>query len=144
MSLLEIVSAPRCRSYADVLERLSAINAALPAADGLRWFNTLYTDMTGAVAARAQANGFLDPSFLEALDCNFAELYFAALASFLRDEDSVPAAWRPLFERRFARDLAPVQFALAGVNAHINRDLPVALVTTFQRFAPGPSREDDR
>lgn len=143
MSLLDIVSAPPCLSYAEVLARLQALNDALPADDGLRWFNGLYADMTEAVANQARAGRFHEPRFLEMLDCTFAELYFTALASFLRDEDSAPGAWYPLFERRFARDVAPVQFAVAGVNAHINRDLPVALVTTFQQFALAPSRADD-
>ncbi|HKP58574.1 MAG TPA: DUF5995 family protein [Polyangiales bacterium] len=140
MGLIDIVSAPPCRNYAEVLARLQAVNDALPADDGLRWFGALYADMTAAVARHAHANRFLEPRFLEALDCTFAELYFAALASFLRDEDSAPGAWYPLFERRFARDVAPLQFAVAGVNAHINRDLPVALVATFEQFALAPTR----
>ena len=36
----------------------------------------------------------------------------------------------PLFAQRSRRGIAPLQFALAGMNAHINRDLPVALVDT--------------
>ena len=142
MTLLEVVTARPCQTYADVLSRLQAVNAALPPDDGLRWFGTLYLDMTTAVASHAQAGGFRAPKFLEALDCAFADLYFAALALFLRDPDSTPGAWSPLFDRRSAPDITSLQFAIAGVNAHINRDLPVALVGTFERFAIVPSRED--
>jgi hypothetical protein len=39
-----------------------------------------------------------------------------------------------LFEQRSRRGIAPLQFALAGMNAHINRDLPVALVTTCREL----------
>ena len=38
----------------------------------------------------------------------------------------------PLFERRYRRGIARVQFGLAGMNAHINRDLPVAVVETCE------------
>jgi hypothetical protein len=39
-----------------------------------------------------------------------------------------------LFAQRSRRGIAPLQFALAGMNAHINRDLPVALVTTCREL----------
>ena len=45
-----------------------------------------------------------------------------------------PSAWVPLFAQRSRRGVAPLQFALAGMNAHINRDLPVALVTTCREL----------
>lgn len=144
MALLELVTAGPCRNYSEVLTRLQAVNAALPAGDGIRWFGQLYAEMTAAVANHAQAGGFGEPRFLEALDCVFADLYFSALASFLRDPASTPGAWSPLFARRTARDVASVQFAVAGVNAHINRDLPLALVATFERFGITPSRDDRR
>jgi hypothetical protein len=39
-----------------------------------------------------------------------------------------------LFASRSHRGIAPLQFALAGMNAHINRDLPVALVATCREL----------
>jgi hypothetical protein len=39
-----------------------------------------------------------------------------------------------LFAQRSRRGIAPLQFALAGMNAHINRDLPVALTTTCRHL----------
>ena len=38
--------------------------------------------------------------------------------------------WRALLERRGDDDVASIQFAVAGINAHINLDLAVALVRT--------------
>lgn len=143
-NLLEIVSGPACRSYGEVLARIEAVDAALPPDDGLLWFGRLYARITAAVAQHAAAGGFRQPAFLEALDCKFAGLYFDALAKFIRGPKSAPGAWRPLFRRRNARDIAAVQFAVAGVNAHINRDLPVALVATFEQLEIAPSRSDDR
>ena len=40
----------------------------------------------------------------------------------------------PLFTQRSKKGVAPLQFALAGMNAHINRDLPVALVATCREL----------
>src|ERR1700738_5238460 len=39
---------------------------------------------------------------------------------------------------RTERRSLPLQFALAGMNAHINRDLPVAVVTTCEEFKTSP------
>jgi Family of unknown function (DUF5995) len=52
----------------------------------------------------------------------------------------VPKAWAPVFEARDRRGIAPIQFALAGMNAHINRDLPFALVETWEALDLGPDR----
>jgi hypothetical protein len=40
----------------------------------------------------------------------------------------VPDAWRALFEARYRVGVDRIQFALAGMNAHINRDLAMALL----------------
>ncbi len=58
----------------------------------------------------------------------FANLYFAALRTWLAEPAKAPHAWTPLFTGRKKKGVAPIQFALAGMNAHINRDLPLALV----------------
>jgi Family of unknown function (DUF5995) len=60
---------------------------------------------------------------------------------------TTPKAWAPLFEARATSGIAPIQFALAGMNAHINRDLPIALVTTCEHAgvdlaAAKPQRAD--
>jgi Family of unknown function (DUF5995) len=40
----------------------------------------------------------------------------------------VPRAWVPLLEARAKRAVLPLQFAVGGMTAHINRDLPLVLV----------------
>jgi hypothetical protein len=82
---------------------------------------------------------FGDPQFLERLDVAFAGLFFAALESHERDPGTAPPAWAPLFAARGQRGIAPLQFALAGMNAHINRDLPVALVDTCSALGVEPA-----
>jgi Family of unknown function (DUF5995) len=115
---------------ADVIRRLRTIEASGPRSDGVVCFARLYREVTESVDAELARKGFADTRFLEALDTCFAGLFFSALESYERDPGSAPSAWVPLFAQRSQRGVAPLQFALAGMNAHINRDLPVALVTT--------------
>jgi hypothetical protein len=109
---------------------MRALDAALPANDGIAWFNRLYLRVTEAVDGELAQASFADPAFLARLDVAFANLYFAALGAFLADPKTAPRAWMPLFTCRRKKRIAPIQFALAGMNAHINYDLPVALVST--------------
>ncbi len=71
---------------------------------------------------------------METLDVVFANLYFRALMLHLEDPESAPRAWQPLLASRGRRDIAAIQFALAGMNAHVNRDLPVAVVDTSRKL----------
>jgi len=105
--------------------------------DGLKWFNWLYLQVTQAVEARVASGGFNDPAWLAELDVQFANLYFSALESALLDQSS-PGCWQALFERRNQVAVARIQFALAGINAHINHDLPPAIVATCQVTATSP------
>jgi hypothetical protein len=52
---------------------------------------------------------------------------------------TVPLAWRPLIELRAGNGIEPVQFAPAGLNTHINHDLPVAVVSTCTELATAPA-----
>lgn len=142
--LSQAVSGPPSQSYAQVLAKLDAVDRAIGTRDGLCWFNRLYRAMTDAVAKRAQAGGFRDPAFMQVLDCAFADLYFAAVAARLSKPRSEPRAWTALFDARANARISPLQFAVAGVNAHINRDLPVALVAAFERAGGDPERDSAR
>ena len=126
--LLALVQAAP-KSVDDVIRTMEAIDELCVDGDGLRWFNHLYLDVTRAVGVRVAQGGFHDPAWMAALDVNFAGLYFQALAAQLAG-GVAPRCWRALFERRNWTALARVQCALAGVNAHINHDLPIALVLT--------------
>jgi hypothetical protein len=107
--------------------------------DGVRYFHQLYTEVTRAVAHRVAAGGFEDPRFMVALDVEFAGLYLGALDA----PATAPRAWRVLFDRRWDK-LAPLRFAVAGMNAHINRDLAVALDTTWARLGGTLERNSPR
>ena len=108
------------------------------AADGIACFNRMYLDVTRQVNSQLGQGFFADPAFMTQLDVDFANLYFAA-AGAAGDPAEVPLAWRPLAEQRAAAGIEPVQFALAGMNAHINHDLPLAVVSTCTALATAPN-----
>ena len=116
---------------------MEAIEAALPAADGLACFNRMYLDVTRQVNSQLGQGFFADPAFMAQLDVQFANLYFAA-ADAAGAGAAVPLAWRPLADQRAVAGIEPVQFALAGMNAHINHDLPVAVVSTCAALGTSP------
>jgi hypothetical protein len=124
-------------SVAGAIARMEAIEAALPAADGLACFNRMYLGVTVQVNNQLGQGFFADPAFMTNLDVAFANLYFAAADS-AADPATVPLAWRPLVERRAVAGIEPVQFALAGMNAHINHDLPLAMVSTCAALGTAP------
>ena len=121
-------------TVAEVITRMAAILDPLTNSDGVACFTRLYLAVTEGVQERLAGPDFQDPRFLERLDVAFADLFFAATDAFQHDPAQTPRAWLPLFEARSRRAIAPLQFALAGMNAHINRDLPVALVTTCEEL----------
>jgi hypothetical protein len=117
------------QSIPEVLQVLQTIDATCADGDGLKWFNWLYLSVTQAVENRVAAGGFNDPQWLAGLDMQFAALYFSALHAALTGA-SCPGSWETLFARRDQVEIARIQFALAGMNAHINHDLPLAIVAT--------------
>jgi hypothetical protein len=110
-----------------------------PLPDGVACFNGLYLKVTEAVA---QELPLLPPEvrrFVLRLDVVFAEFYFHAFEAAAAGE-WVPKAWAPLFERKDAAGVLPLQFALAGMNAHINNDLALALVQVWREQGIQPRR----
>lgn len=118
-------------TVAQVLAGLAAVQQiadrmALPyQADGVACFNRLYTQITQAVADRIDAQGFADGKFVEQLDVAFAHRYFAALSA----GPVAPHCWSLLLQRRARPEISEIHFAAAGVNAHVNFDLALALVS---------------
>ena len=56
----------------------------------------------------------------------------------IHDNPHSLALVRPLVEQRAVAGIEPVQFALAGMNAHINPDLPMTMVSTCAALATAP------
>ena len=119
------------RGYGDPSRRRLA---ARP--DGVACFNYLYLRVTEAV--RDSRGSFEAPAFVERLALVFAQFYLVAYDAASTGE-WVSKAWAPLFERKDDHGIAPLQFALAGMNAHINNDLPWALLQTWEEFGLEPN-----
>ena len=136
--LFDLVNGPSPVTIADVIARMQAIDAQLPVNDGIKWFNRLYLMVTQQVDLHPPGGGWESPLWLNRLDVVFAGLYFSGFAGFLGGQ-SVPSAWNVLYEARYRTGIDRIQFALAGMNAHINHDLALALLATDAEFNIGPA-----
>ena len=136
-----LISPPVLETAAEVVDRMKLIDAALPTTDGVAWFNKLYLRTTEEVIKKIDDDFFTDAAFMERLDVVFANLYFQAILNSEDEQARVPRAWAPLFQARAERSIAPIQFALAGMNAHINRDLPIAVIDTCRGLNETPDRQ---
>jgi Family of unknown function (DUF5995) len=142
MSLIQLLNRAPARSIDEAIEIMTDIDRTLTDADGVKWFNRLYLRVTEQVGSSVTT--FADTAFMTKLDVVFANLYFSALASSLTDIGAAPAAWRPLLQARNTAGIARIQFALAGMNAHINRDLPDGIVQSFLELGGDPITDDLR
>jgi Family of unknown function (DUF5995) len=131
--LYQLVSGAAPATIDQVVERMESIDQLLPDADGLKWFNRLYLTVTKEVDLHPPAGGWRDANWLLLLDVVFAGFYFRALADFLSGASGVPSSWNAVLSARHKGGIDRIQFALAGMNAHINHDLSLALLATDQQ-----------
>jgi hypothetical protein len=95
-----------------------------------RFFLGTYLRTTAAVGKAIDDAGFEDPTWVEEWDVSFAELYLDALdAQQAGHSDAVPRPWRLAFDAPAA--LPPLRHVLLGINAHVNYDLPQALLAVI-------------
>ena len=92
-------------------------------------FHHLYVATTTEVAARLAAGAFEAPAFICALDARFAVRYLAAVRAMAVGAE-VPRSWRVVLDPREEASL--LARTAAGVNAHINFDLPFALLAALR------------
>lgn len=129
------------RTVDEVIARMRSIDAELPADDGVAVFNRMYLTVTERIAALITRPGagptaFRDSPTMAELDVRFANLWLTAYDAGAAGR-TVPTAWRPLFEARGGGCL-PVQYAVAGMNTHIEHDLPIAVVDTCRAHGLEP------
>jgi hypothetical protein len=122
----------------EVVALMQSLEQTLPASDGVRWFNRLYLDVTLAVREYCSTVPLQAPPFLQQLDVLFANQFFDAYDA-AESGGRVPACWAPLFDARHDARIAPLQFALAGMNAHISHDLALGVVETCQALNVVPT-----
>lgn len=120
-----------------VITRMQALQDALPPGDGVAVFNRMYLRVTLRVRDRLDEGWFANPDGTAELDAVFASRYLDAVEA--AAEGRRPAhCWRPLFELRGRNGIHPLQFALAGMNAHIEHDLPLSVLDTCRLLGLQP------
>jgi Family of unknown function (DUF5995) len=120
---------PPSAGIADVIERMQRrLDRLPPEIAHRRVFLGTYLRTTQAVGAAIDRGGFEDPDWVEAWDVAFAGFYLAAHDNDLADEP-VARPWRLAFDA--PADLPPLRHVLLGINAHVNYDLPQALLAVI-------------
>src|SRR5215469_5523577 len=118
----------------ELIEQMATLLEPLRAArDPRRYFHATYQRTTIAVAEELKRGGFADAEWVESWDVAFADLYLDALDAALAGRR--PARpWDVAFNA--PAGLPPLRHVLLGMNAHINFDLPQALlaVITDEQF----------
>jgi hypothetical protein len=110
---------------ADMQTRLDA----LPERSGLREFLSTYQRTTTAVGKAIRDDVFEDADWVEEWDVVFARLYLDAFDAHVSGTGSVPRPWRIAFQA--PADLPGLRQVLLGINAHVNYDLPQALLAVI-------------
>jgi hypothetical protein len=111
-----------------VVERMRAVlDQMATAGDARRHFLAVYLRTTEAVEDERLTGGFRDSDWVERWDVAFAGLYFDALERADRG-DAVPGPWSVAFA---LTGQPPLRHVLAGMNAHVNYDLPQALLAVI-------------
>jgi hypothetical protein len=137
-AIYDLATASAPTAIGQVIQVMQQIDDCIASSDGLKWFNRLYLSVTQQVDLQPLGS-WKDPSWLVRLDVVFAGFYFRALAGFLSGDPSVPSSWTAMFEARYRTGVDRIQFALAGMNAHINHDLALALLMVDEQSGVVPS-----
>ena len=110
---------------ADMQSRLDKLSPD----SGLREFLATYQRTTAAVGKAILDGVFEDPAWVEQWDVSFARLYLDAFDAQVAGGRGVPRPWRLAFEA--PADLPALRQVLLGINAHVNYDLPQALLAVI-------------
>jgi hypothetical protein len=121
---------PPPRTIVSVMADLDArLDELPPARAAHRDFLATYRRTTAAVGAAIDEAVFEDGDWVEAWDVAFAGLYLDALDADLAGGRTVARPWRLAFDA--PASLPPLRHVLLGVNAHVNYDLPQALLAVI-------------
>jgi hypothetical protein len=107
---------------ADTAKELRA--AAFAAGDASGYFPALYSRVTERIGASIEAGAFQDGPGLDRFATQFASHYVAAA----HDHTHGPRCWQASWNVAADPRLLIVQHLLIGINAHVNYDLPRAVV----------------
>ncbi|MFP5347525.1 MAG: DUF5995 family protein [Actinomycetes bacterium] len=122
---------PPSQALAGVVEQMQRrLDALPPDRAHRRLFLSTYQRTTSAVGRAIEQAGFEDPDWVERWDVAFADLYLVAHDGDLAGEPArVARPWRLAFAA--PPELPALRHVLLGINAHINCDLPQALLAVI-------------
>jgi hypothetical protein len=107
-------------------------------------FSLTYLRVTEAYRRTVQGSFFEDTPFVNYEDTLFAHYYFAAFDAWAAARiEQVPPAWRVAFDAAKARIVSASGDLLLGINAHVQRDLPLVLYAAGIVRPDGTSRKPD-
>jgi hypothetical protein len=116
------------RTIDGLIGRMQALLDSMDPGDVRSYFLATYLRTTRAVRSDLTGGGFVDPEWAERWDVAFADLYLDAVEQWDASR-TAPGPWSVAFEAaRGGPRLPPVRHVLLGMNAHINFDLPQALL----------------
>ncbi len=124
--------AERPAAIGELIGRMDTLLASLEAErDPARYFLAAYRRITLAVRDTLEQGGFDDPEWVERWDIEFAALYLDAIEQWQAGQ--VPARpWETAFRSGSEGPrVPPLRHVLLGMNAHINWDLPQALLAVI-------------
>lgn len=118
-------------AHGPLVDRMEQIGERLIAEnDERQHFHGAYVRSTKAVMADADAGHFVDNEWAHLWGIAFAQLYMDAFDAWEGGDDP-SGPWRVAFEATRDPAIPPLRHALLGINAHINYDLPQALLAVI-------------
>jgi hypothetical protein len=98
---------------------------ALGARDATGYFAAMYARVTRGIAAGIERGQFVDGERMDRFATTFADHYVRAL----RSAERRPRCWTAPFDVAADQRLLIVQHLVLGINAHVNHDLALAVVS---------------
>jgi hypothetical protein len=125
-----VIVPPEFKSVADVIRGLSELEKVFIARQDRRGvFASTYLLTTTTFKKWLDAGRFLNTDLIACYVVAFANLYRQALAEFEAGaREAVPVAWQQSFDAAQDASISVYQNLVLGINAHINHDLPYAVL----------------
>lgn len=131
MKVDSLINIEKLTSFEDILTRLKKLETSL-ATDGLAQFevfNKAYYVVTSTIKKAAENGYFTSPEFIEKFTICFAGYYFLAVNETINKSPKLPEAWAMVNKAGKHKATPKFILLLMGANAHINHDLPLALLS---------------
>jgi Family of unknown function (DUF5995) len=125
-----LIVPPAFESVEDAVNGLAELESAFTDRHDRRGvFVTAYLVITRIIQQWIDRGEFLENDMVAGYAVAFANAYRQALADYQAGERrAVPTAWRQAFDASGTNSVSIIQDLLLGINAHINHDLPHAVL----------------